>query len=78
MNMLGFPLCEVGWDRGCTGRAIEGHERILRSRGGSITDRRNVLLTCRYCHDMIHANPREATKRGFMASYTKEKTNGID
>lgn len=67
-NFLGVPLCEVGWDRGCTGAATDGHERVLRSRGGSPVDRRNVLLTCRYCHDQIHANPEEATNRGFMKS----------
>lgn len=72
-NFLGFAICEVGWDRRCTGRAQDGHEIILRSRGGSPIDRKNVLLTCRYCHEQIHRNPEEATQRGFMASNTKEQ-----
>jgi len=76
-NLLGIPLCEIRWDRWCSGYATDGHERVLRSRGGSPIDRKNVLLTCRRCHDQVHANPKEATERGFMASNTKEHTNGI-
>lgn len=67
-NYLGYAPCEIQWDRKCQGRAVEGHEPILRSRGGSTVDRANVLLTCRHCHDAVHHYPSEATSRGFMRS----------
>lgn len=67
-NYLGYAPCEIKWDRRCQGRAVDGHEKVLRSRGGSIIDRANVLLTCRYCHDAVHHHPSEATARGFMES----------
>lgn len=67
-NSLGYAICEIQWDRGCTGRAVDGHEPLTRARGGSILDRQNVLLTCRYCHDKVHANPELALQRGFLRS----------
>lgn len=67
-NYLGIPLCEIRWDRGCTGRATQGHEPLMRSRGGDILDREQVLLTCWYCHRKVHDNVAEATERGFLVS----------
>lgn len=67
-NFLGMPLCEIRWDRGCQGRAIEGHEPLMRSRGGDVHDRANVFLTCRYCHHRVHDNVKLATERGFLVS----------
>ncbi len=65
-NSVGFALCEIAWDRGCWGRATHGHEPLTRKRGGSVTDRGNVLLTCLHCHEAVHANPQEAEARGFL------------
>lgn len=65
---LGFAECEIKWDQGCTGRAVDGHERIKRGRQGSITDRTNVILCCRYCHEKTESEVEEATRRGFLAS----------
>ena len=67
-NSLGYAICEIQWDRGCTGRAVDGHEPLTRARLGSILDRSNVLLTCRYCHSSVHANPAEALDRGYLKS----------
>lgn len=63
---LGFTICEVQWDRGCTGRAVDGHEMLRRGQGGSILLRENVLLACRHCHDKAHDSPAEAMARGFI------------
>lgn len=67
-NFTGVPLCEVVWDRNCFGMATDGHEKKLRSHGGSILDRENVVLTCRHCHRMIHENITEARERGLYLS----------
>ncbi len=37
----------------CTGWAQDGHEVLTRARGGSITDRANIIGVCRPCHDEI-------------------------
>jgi hypothetical protein len=44
--------------------AVDVHELVRRSQGGSTLDRGNVLAVCRQCHDWIGANPREAERRG--------------
>ena len=60
-------LCEVSLP-GCYGRAVDGHEVLARSAGGSPVDETNILLTCRPCHVRIGARPLEALELGFRQS----------
>lgn len=60
--------CTVGFDDGCQGVAVDGHEPLTRARGGDPTDPEQVIGVCRYCHDMIHAHPLAAAKLGVMLS----------
>jgi hypothetical protein len=60
------PWCEVRWDAGCQGRSVDVHEPGMRSRGADICDPAACAATCRYCHDVLHAHPAEATKRGWL------------
>lgn len=46
---------------------LELHHRKLRSRGGDDSEA-NLVGICRDCHGWIHANPAEATARGWMVS----------
>lgn len=57
-------LCEIRWDDQCTGLAVDADEIKARSAGGSPVDPANVQLGCRHCHDMKHAHPTEARRRG--------------
>ena len=57
------PWCELRWDDGCDGRAVDVDERLSRAQGGSILDPDNCQTACRYCHDKRHANPDEAAAR---------------
>lgn len=38
---------------GCTSPAVDCHEPLTRSRGGSITDPNNMVPLCRPCHDEV-------------------------
>lgn len=61
------PRCEVQWV--CKGaRAVDVHERLKRSRGGSITDpdHGHMVTACRPCHEMTEAHPAEATRRRML------------
>lgn len=58
------PWCEVRWDDGCQGRAVDVDEILSRGRGGSILDPANLQTTCRHCHNRKHAEPNEAVDRG--------------
>lgn len=61
------PVCEGQWV--CRGaRAVDVHERIKRSRGGSITDpnQAHMVTLCRPCHEMTEAEPAEATARRLL------------
>jgi hypothetical protein len=60
------PWCRARIDGVCTGLAEDGHEPLLRSRGGDPTDPANIVLLCRKCHDHAHANPRVAEALGLM------------
>src|SRR4051812_46743665 len=51
--------CEV-----CGGVGVDGHEKLMRSQGGSITDPANVILVCRDCHSQIHASPERSYASG--------------
>lgn len=50
----------------CTGRATDGHEKLKRSRGGSITDPRNIAHCCRSCHEWTEEFPELATEVGLL------------
>jgi hypothetical protein len=60
------PWCEIRWDRRCQRRSVDVHEPGMRSRGADICDRAQCTASCRYCHDQVHLNPAEATRRGWM------------
>ena len=60
------PACETRLSLICTGRSTACHEKLTRARGGSITDPANILCVCADCHDAIHRNIAEATRRGFL------------
>ena len=60
-------LCEVALP-GCDGRAVDGHEVLARSAGGSPVDEENIRLVCRPCHVRIGARPLEALELGFRRS----------
>lgn len=50
----------------CGKPADDAHEPGLRSRGADPKDPKQVIPVCRACHDWIHANPKAATRAGFM------------
>lgn len=61
------PTCEARW--ACRGaRAVDVHERLKRSRGGSILDpvQAHMVTLCRACHAMTEAQPAEATRRRML------------
>lgn len=60
------PVCQIQWDEGCTGHAVDVHELLSRGRGGSITARANCVTGCRHCHEKVTQNPAEAEKRGWL------------
>ena len=69
------PFCEAGpiihqsgFESHCSRNAVELHEPILRSAGGSITDVNNSVAICRLCHSWIHNNVGESIKLGLIKS----------
>jgi hypothetical protein len=62
------PGCEARVFNVCQGRAVDGHEVLARSAGGSITDPANILLVCRRCHEWVTVRPKEATSLGLRRS----------
>lgn len=62
------PWCEAGWVCGFRARSVDVHERIKRSRGGSITDpdQAHMVALCRACHEMTEREPAEATRRQML------------
>lgn len=66
-ELLATPtMCEM-WDRpGCDGYAVDVHEIKSRARGGSITDRENLMLLCRGHHTWVTEHPAEARAEGFL------------
>ena len=60
------PVCEARFSLICDGRSTACHEKLTRARGGSITDETNIICVCHPCHDAIHRNIAEATRRGFL------------
>jgi 5-methylcytosine-specific restriction endonuclease McrA len=58
------PYCQIRWDAGCGGLAVDVDEILSRAQGGSILDPANCQTACSYCHRMKHLNPAEAVRRG--------------
>lgn len=61
------PRCEARW--ACRGaRAVDVHERIKRSRGGSIIDpdQAHMVTLCRACHELTETEVAEATRRRLL------------
>ncbi len=58
------PGCEARLV-GCDGRAVDCHEVLRRSQGGSLTDPANLLLLCRPCHSFLTEHPQMAVELGF-------------
>lgn len=54
------------------GGAVNGHEILKRSRGGSITDMENVVLLCDVHNSWVEDNPALATRMG-LAAHSWEK-----
>jgi hypothetical protein len=57
------PACQAQW--ACRGaRAIEVHERLKRSRGGSIVDlvQSHAITICRACHEKTESEVATATR----------------
>lgn len=49
----------------CSGHAEHVHHIKRRSQGGN-NELSNLLVCCFACHEWIHRNPEEATKKGFL------------
>lgn len=64
------PMCEVAGATGgrCSGAAVDVHEKLMRSAGGSITDIDNLMTVCRACHLHLHSHPVKARELGFLVS----------
>jgi hypothetical protein len=61
-----FKWCQIKWDGDCEGRSTDVHEPGMRSRGADICNPDECVTGCRHCHNQVHANPAEATRRGWM------------
>lgn len=56
----------IGVLRACSEQSVEVHEKLKRSRGGSIIEDDNVLALCRSCHRFTEDEPRLATMAGML------------
>jgi len=56
------PICMRCWQQPAT----DVHELKSRARGGSITDKANLVCLCRPCHDLITRNPKRAAQEGWL------------
>lgn len=66
--ICGLPLPK-GWRPNlCGGAAVEVHEMLRRSAGGSITDDANVLSSCAFGHRWLHEHPKIARDIGLLRS----------
>ena len=74
--MYEVSSCEAGMIIGgeidrwvnCAYTPCDVHEILPRSAGGSIVERSNLLVVCRFCHMWIHANPKRSRELGLLAS----------
>lgn len=61
--LAAHPLCEIGWDAGCTAAAVEVHH--MAGRAASVFfDRSRWAASCSHCHRQATENPAEAYRRG--------------
>lgn len=58
------PICM----RCRTNPSDDVHEIVSRARGGSITDRANLVCLCRRCHSWVTTHPKEAEAEGWSAA----------
>lgn len=56
------PVCMKCW----RAPATDVHELKSRARGGSITDKANLVCLCRPCHDWVTQHPSEAAQQGWL------------
>jgi hypothetical protein len=71
--LAAYPWCQIRWDAKCWRRATQVHEPGMRSRGADICDPEQCVTGCAYCHGQVHANPAEATKRGWLIPSGKQR-----
>lgn len=64
-NENGCHAAELVPSVACAG-PLDPHEPLTRGRGGSITDRANVIWVCRKHHGWLHRNPDEAHRLGLL------------
>lgn len=57
-----FPICQ----RCQREHSHDIHELKSRARGGSITDKSNLVAVCRPCHTWITQNPKQALEQGWL------------
>lgn len=55
--------CSIAALGSCYG-PVNGHERVKRSQGGSITDMDNIILLCNFHNDYVEDNPTLARELG--------------
>ena len=67
-----FPKCQATISVHCSGRAVDVHELLARSQGGSILDEENCITVCRTCHTWIGDNPNKARQLGLRRSLYHE------
>lgn len=61
--LAAYPRCQIAVK--CEGApSVDVHERLKRSRGGSIVDpiQAHMVTTCRPCHEFTEAEPARATE----------------
>jgi len=61
----------------CDGLAVDAHEVVRRSQGGSITDADNILLVCRPCHERIDTHPEWAVDVGGALTREQRRERGL-
>jgi 5-methylcytosine-specific restriction endonuclease McrA len=57
-----YPNCQ----RCKTNPSQDVHEIKTRARGGSITDKNNLAVLCRPCHNWVTTHPKEAREQGWL------------
>ena len=67
--------CQANIAGACQGLWTDKHEILSRGRGGSATDKDNILCVCRACHDIITNNTVWAEAQGFLRKAGIGETN---
>jgi hypothetical protein len=57
--------CEVVWDRRCEVAGSQYHHVLAYAQGG-LNHHTNLLLTCKACHDALHADEVQSFRWGVM------------